>query len=153
MSGKSIVMKLTLLFSLMLVFVASSVAGRGVSAKQRTTQSRQPVDCTAVTDDQIRDEIIEALKKKFTKTSDQERFSFNPRVANKVVRLTGGVQGTKLYLDVILVVRSIKSFNCVAGFDIASFRPARGQSCNEMTQDVCNGECIEKGAPCVPIFR
>lgn len=152
MPKKSTVVRIALLFSLTLVYSANFVVGHNLAALPLPVQAQ--LDCSTVTDEQIRQEIVQKLieyRDFNTKAKRDRLLHFNLTVKNKVVKLDGYVEGAPTYTLVLRLVKSIKSRPCLNGIDVLRFDSKPGGSCDPLTEKPCRGVCIAKTDDCLEI--
>lgn len=149
MLKKMIAVRFALSLPIVLFFVASSFAGRGVSTKPTVSSNPETVDCSTVTDEQIEDRIGAKLLEAFPNATERRRFLlFDAQSVNRVVTITGGVPGKKLRTRIINVISSVE---CVLRVNARNLKPTRQGGCDPSTQQLCNGICIPINGHCLRI--
>jgi osmotically-inducible protein OsmY len=135
MSRGTIATRLTLIVSLVLLFLAGSFAAPHATLQPAPAQGRD--NCSNAKDKNINKKVVQSLRASF---NEEERLflNFNITTTNGVVKLKGGVPGQRMFDRVI---EAVKKVPCVKEIDRRDFSNTRPQSCDPPDQP-CNGGCI-----------
>lgn len=152
MLRKSIAMPFILSSVLLLLFAASSLAGRGGALPPAPGPAQ---DCSSVTDQQILDEILAKLRDRRNgfggnNANRNSLRGVNVIVKNKVVKLQGYMPGANQYLKVLRLVKNITpaTFKCIEAIDVKEFGTVPPGDCDRGTQIRCGTICIGIHEPC-----
>lgn len=142
MSRRTILMRLTLIVSLALLFLAGSFAAPNATPPP----AKKGDNCSNAKDKDITKKVVQSLRANF---NEEERLflNFNITTTNRVVKLKGGVPGQKMFDRVI---KAVKQVPCVKDIDQKDFSSTRQQSCDPPDKP-CNGGCIGQDETCTRI--
>lgn len=167
-------MQFSILFSIMLLLVASSVAGPGQTSQRKTAPVQQAVNCSTATDEEIVDLILKSLRAAFPNLnarkypvkqfkdeaknvrSRDKNLNVFPTCKDHVVSLTGTVANAKMFAHVIEVIKNLysptkgKISDCIKIIDVKNFSSDGADQCDGGLK-LCNGECKPPNAPCPPV--
>src|SRR5690349_6201272 len=98
MSRRTIAMRSMLIVTLASLFLAGAFAAPNATPQSAPAQKRD--NCSNAKDKDITKKVVQSLRKNF---SEEERLllNFNITTTNRVVKLTGGVPGQKMFDRVI----------------------------------------------------